>query len=107
MFMKYQNGTKTKQTHIVYSLTLSLLNTSVLKEKNIQFCFNSTSNLTHEILYDNFNKKILLNFLVKIIIQSSSVKFDAFSRGNNSFMSSKTRRLEAKVLKILYIKKII
>ena len=36
--------------------------------------------MTHEQLYDNFNKKKLLNFYVKIVIKYSCVKYHAFSR---------------------------
>ena len=49
----------------------------------------NASNLTLELFYDNFNKKILLNFLVKNDIKNSCVKFAAFSRRNGSFFSSK------------------
>ena len=37
-------------------------------------------------MYDIFNKKIYLNFLVKNVIKKSYVKFDAFSRQNGSFI---------------------
>ena len=42
--------------------------------------------------------KILINFLVKNVIQKTRVKFDAFSRRNGLFFLLKKRRLEAKVL---------
>ena len=41
----------------------------VLEEENEPFLLENISNFTHEFLYDIFNKKILLNFLVKNIIQ--------------------------------------
>ena len=41
----------------------------VFEEKNEPFILENASNLTHKFLYDNFSKKILLNFLVKIIIK--------------------------------------
>ena len=50
-------------------LTLSLLSSSILRKNKVPFLLENVSNLTHEFLYDNFNKKILLNFLVKIVIQ--------------------------------------
>ena len=42
---------------------------SFFEERNELFLLENVSNLTHEFLYDNFNKKILLNFLVKVVIQ--------------------------------------
>ena len=41
-----------------------------LEKINEQFRLENTPNLTHDILYDDFNKKILLNFLVKLVIQN-------------------------------------
>ena len=41
----------------------------VFKGKIKLFLFENASNLPHEFLYDNFNKKSLLNFLVKIVKQ--------------------------------------
>ena len=41
----------------------------IFEEKNEPFHLEKASNLTHEFLYDNLNKKILLNFLVKVVIQ--------------------------------------
>ena len=38
------------------------------EEKTEPVFFENASNLTREFLYDNFNKKILLNFLVNIVI---------------------------------------
>ena len=34
----------------------------VSEEKNEPFLLENASNMTHKLLYDNFNKKILLNF---------------------------------------------
>ena len=41
----------------------------VFEKKNEPFLLENAPNLTHEFLYDNFNKKILINFFVKTIIQ--------------------------------------
>ena len=43
----------------IYYLPLSLLSAQrfVFEEKNEPFLFENASNLTHEFLYDNFNKK--------------------------------------------------
>ena len=42
-------------------------------------------NLTDELFYVSFNKKIQQNFLVKIVIkQLSCIKLDAFSSGSDS-----------------------
>ena len=38
----------------------------VLDEKYKLFLLENASNLTHRFMYDNFNKKIYQNFLVKI-----------------------------------------
>ena len=46
----------------------------VFEGKTRQFFLENASNLTHEFLYDNFNKKIQQNYLVKI---------DAFSKRND------------------------
>ena len=35
----------------------------VLEKENEQFLLENASNLTHEFFYDNFNKKILVNFV--------------------------------------------
>ena len=40
---------------------------NVFEEKKEPFLFENVSNLTHEFLYDNFNKKLFLIFLVKIL----------------------------------------
>ena len=40
----------------------------VLEEKNEPFLLENALNLTQKFLNDNFNKKILLNFCVKIAI---------------------------------------
>ena len=50
-------------------LTLSLLSASFLRGKNEPFHLENASNFTPENFYGNFNKKILLNFLVKIAIK--------------------------------------
>ena len=71
------------------SWQLSLLNASFLRKNNKPFLLENASNLTHEFLYDNFNKKILLNFLVKIVITKLMCKFDAFSRKRVNFSLKK------------------
>ena len=53
-----------------FTLTLSLLSASFLREKKEPFLVENLSNLTLEFLYDNFKKKVLLNFVVKIIIKN-------------------------------------
>ena len=60
---------------------------------NGQFRLENALNLPHEFLYDNFNKRILLNFLVKIVIKNAGVKFDAFSKRNGSFIFLKNEVL--------------
>ena len=50
-------------------LTLSLLSASFLRKSNESFFLENVSNLTHEFFYDNFNKKTLVSFLVKIVKQ--------------------------------------
>ena len=63
------------------------------EEKSESFLVEKASNLTHEFLYDNFNKKMLtICFLFKFSNKYSCVKFDAFSKGNSSFFPLKTRR---------------
>ena len=42
----------------------------VFEGKNESPLLENASSLTHEFLYDNFKKKILLNSLVKIVIQN-------------------------------------
>ena len=39
------------------------------------FCLENALNLTHEFFYDNFIKKFLLNFLVKIVIKKLMCQF--------------------------------
>ena len=39
-------------------LTLSLLSAPFLRKENEPFLFENASNLTHDFLYDNINKKI-------------------------------------------------
>ena len=53
--------------------------------KTFPFFLKNASNLTHEFLYDNFTKKILLNFIDKIVIKNLCVKFEVFSTQNGSF----------------------
>ena len=50
-------------------LILLLLSASFEGEINEPFHLENTSNFTHEFLNVNFNHKILLNFLVKIVLQ--------------------------------------
>ena len=64
---------------MLFILTLFIPNTSIEAKINEQFHLDNASNLTIEIFYYNFNKKILLNFLVKIVVKTR-VKLDAFSR---------------------------
>ena len=64
----YNDQNKKKQVLLLF-LTLSLLSSSILRKNRVPFLLENVSNLTHEFLYDNFNKKILLNFLVKIVMQ--------------------------------------
>ena len=52
---------------------------------NEKFRIENARNLTR-VFYANFNKKILLNFLVKIVIKNSFIKFSSFSRQNCSFI---------------------
>ena len=54
------------------------------REKKRPIFLEYVLKLTHEFLYDNFNKKIL-NFFIKIVIQNWCGKFFAFSR-RNSFL---------------------
>ena len=53
---------KNIKTHFVIDTFASEL--LQFEEKNEPFCLENTSKLTHEFLYDIFNKKILINFLV-------------------------------------------
>ena len=66
-------------------LTLSILNTSFCG-KNKPFFLKNTSNMTHEFLYDNFRKKILM---LELSYKYSCVKFDVSLKRNGSFFSSK------------------
>ena len=50
----------------------------VFEEKNLPFLLENSSNLTHEFLYDNFNKKILLNLMH---FQEEMVNFFPQKRG--------------------------
>ena len=47
--------------------------------------------MTHGFLDDIFNKKILINVLVKNVIQISCVNFDIYSRQNGSFIFQKRK----------------
>ena len=48
-------------------LTLSLLSALFLREQNEPVLLENTSNLTQMFLYDNFNEKILLNYIMYIL----------------------------------------
>ena len=48
--------------------------------------FQNSSSLTPKFLYNNFNKKILLNFNLKTVIQQAGVKFGAFLKQNGCLM---------------------
>ena len=50
-------------------------------------------------MYDNFNKNILINFIVKIVIKISCVKFDVFSRQNESITLLQKESLKRKGIK--------
>ena len=39
------------------------------EKKKEQLLTENASNLPHDFLHDNFNNRVLLNFLVKIVIQ--------------------------------------
>ena len=56
----------------------------------------------HKLLYDNCNKEILKKFLVKIVIQTPYVKFDAFSGRNASFSLIKQSDEKWKCLDIMF-----
>ena len=45
---------------------------------NEQFRLENESNLIHEFLYQNFNKKVLLNFLVKCHTETHELNFMHF-----------------------------
>ena len=51
------------------NLTLSLLSALFLREKSESFLLKNALNLTHKFFYENFNKKILVNFLLIIVTQ--------------------------------------
>ena len=59
--------------------------------------FENASDLTHEVLYKNFNKIILLNILVKILIQRVVCQIWYIYKWLFCF-SFKRKRLESKVL---------
>ena len=80
-----------KTTMILRTLSTFASQCLVFDQKNELFPLENASNLTPGFLYDNFNQKILVNFLVKIVIKNSFVKIDAFSEENGSFFSSKTQ----------------
>ena len=74
----------------IYNLSTAHYNTRFsnppLKIKiNEPFCLQYASNLS---FYDNFNKTILLIFLLKLSCENSYVKFDAFSKGSGFFILS-------------------
>ena len=70
---------------------------------NEQYHLENALTFMHKCLHDYFNKQILKNFLIKIVIQRNSyVKFDAFSRRNGAFIFPR-KRSEAKVLFMFYI----
>ena len=53
---------------LLIALTFSRHNAPIFEEKKELFLFENETNLKHEFLYDNFKKKILLNFFVKILM---------------------------------------
>ena len=67
-YFYYKLNKEIKQNEIRRSEAKVLVNTFapqclIFEEKNEPFFIKKASNLTHEFLYDNFNKKILLNKL--------------------------------------------
>ena len=83
-------------------LTLSLLSASFLRKKIIISPWKCI-NFDTWVLYDNFNKKLLLNFLVKIIIQNSVVKFNAEMVWLIFFLKNKALRSESVKNRICWI----
>ena len=71
----------------------------VFEEKNEPFLLKKTSNLTHELLYDNFSKTNYQNFLVKIVIKKTHVSnFMHFQDAIAHLFILQTELLETKVL---------
>ena len=87
-------------------LTLSLLSASFLSKKN-PFLLENASNLAHEFVYDNLNKKIFVNFPVKLSYKNSCIKFDVFSKRNISFFLLKNEALRSESVKITINQEII
>ena len=88
-------------SHCVSILTLSLLSASFLRKKINHFFLKM-----HQIWHMSFCMTILTRkfnkiFLLTLSYKNSCVKFDAVSRRNGSFFSSKTRCCEKKVLNII------
>ena len=52
----------------------------IFQGKNEIFLHENAKNLTHKFLYDNFNKKIYSNFLVKIVMQGEIFHFFSKTR---------------------------
>ena len=65
-------------------LTLSLLSVFFSEKMNESFYVENASRF-----YDNFNKKILIIFLLKLSYKNSWVKFDAFSTQKDHLYFSK------------------
>ena len=57
----------------------------VFEEKNKQLLLENSSNLSHEFLYNNFNKIFFYQSCHSKIL----IKFDAFLRRNGSFIPQK------------------
>ena len=55
----------------------------VFEEKNEPYLLENAPNLTNKFLHDNFNKNILLNFLVKTVVKSTSFPRVLGIRGSN------------------------
>ena len=71
------------------------LSASFLRKINEPLRLENASNLTHEVSDENFNKKILINLLVKVVIKNSKKIL-------LTYFFFKKRLLEAKVLTSLY-----
>ena len=57
-----------------------------------------------KLFYDNFNKKILVIFLVKFIIRNSCEKFYALSRRNSSYIFPPVH-FQDKIVHIFFLQK--
>ena len=68
----------------------------VFEGKNEPFLLENASNLNHEFLYDNFNKKIFLNFL---IIQKLKEQWYIFFLKSEALRSKNVDNLHKKSLK--------